>query len=62
MGKILQFLFGKSPEIFNKKGFVQHDLGKKKWTDWTDRFAKNPEYDFMKHRGQSDRADKNKIR
>lgn len=58
MGKILQFLFGKGPEIFNKKGAVQHDLGKKKWTDWGDRFMKNPNYDYMKHKGQTARIAK----
>lgn len=58
MGKLLQFLFGKSPMIFNKKGAVQHDLGKKKWNGWSDRFTKDPNYDFTKHVGQSARADK----
>lgn len=58
MGKILQFLFGKPPEIFNKKGSVQHKLGKKKWTDWSDRFSKDPNYDFTKHSGQSLRTEK----
>ncbi|MCC6137564.1 MAG: hypothetical protein IT287_02960 [Bdellovibrionaceae bacterium] len=57
MGKILQFLFGKPPEIFNKKGAVQHDLGKKKWAGWSDRFAKDPNYDFTKHVGQSSRTE-----
>lgn len=57
MGKILQFLFGKPAAIFNKKGAVQHDLGKKKWSGWTDRFSKDPNYDFMKHSGQSSRAE-----
>jgi hypothetical protein len=52
---VLDFLFGKSPGIFSKKGSVQHDLGKKKWNQWTDRFSKDPNYDFTKHRGQQNK-------
>jgi len=51
--KVLQFLFGKDAKIFNAKGKVQHDLGKSKWTEWKDRFAADPNYDFSKHHGRT---------
>lgn len=50
---VLNFLFGKDAKIFNKKGVVEHDLGKAKWSEWTDRFDKNPEYDFTRHSGRA---------
>ncbi len=50
---VLNFLFGKDAKIFNKKGVVEHDLGKQKWNGWQDRFAKNPEYDFTQHQGRA---------
>lgn len=56
MGKILDFLFGKSNNIFNKKGDVQHDLGATKWKQWKDRFRKGPEYDFTHHVGRAQKA------
>jgi hypothetical protein len=54
---VFNFLFGKDAKIFNKKGAVEHNLGKKKWSNWTDRFAKNPDYDFSKHRGRAEKTD-----
>jgi hypothetical protein len=52
MGKVLDFLFGKDNNVFNKKGKVEHDLGQPKWTQWTHRFSENPKYDFTKHHGR----------
>lgn len=46
------FLFGKDAKIFNKKGSVQHDLGASKWTQWSDRFSTNPDYNWKKHKGR----------
>ena len=51
--KILGFLFGKDAQIFNKKGSVEHNLGSKKWNQWTDRFSKNPDYNYSQHKGRS---------
>jgi hypothetical protein len=51
MGKVLDFLFGKDNNVFNSKGRVNHDLGKTKWNKWTDRFGKNPDYDFTNSHG-----------
>jgi len=52
MGKVLDFLFGKDNNVFNKKGRVEHDLGPAKWNKWGDRFSKNPDYDFTKSHGR----------
>lgn len=52
---VLDFLFGKDAKIFNKKGVVEHDLGAKKWSGWSDRFAKNPDYDFTQHQGRAEK-------
>ncbi|MBY0386050.1 hypothetical protein K2X05_12905 [bacterium] len=57
---VLDFLFGKDAKIFNKKGTVEHSFGKQKWSHWTDRFAKNPDYDFTKHTGRSQKTDSSK--
>lgn len=51
MGKLLDFIFGKSPDIFDSKGNVVHKLPPDKWQAWRDRFEKNPEYDWRAHRG-----------
>lgn len=58
MGKLLDILFGKAPKIFNKKGNVQHDLGKQKWSGWSDRFTKDPNYDYTKHVANASRAER----
>jgi len=49
--KILKFLFGKKPDIFNQKGQVEHDLKKKSWEDWKDRYSHGSEYDWSRHSG-----------
>lgn len=51
--KILDFIGGKNPEIFDKKGRVEHQLGQKKWLDWDNRNKSNPEYDWKQHSGKS---------
>ena len=43
MKKILQFLFGKGPEIFDAKNQVKHDLPKEKWDAWQKRYFSDPE-------------------
>ena len=49
--KWLNFLFGKKPDIFDKKGQVEHHLKKEAWEEWQNRFAEGPEYDWTGHRG-----------
>lgn len=51
MGKILDFLFGKSPKIFDKNGTVRHDLPKEKWEEWNKRYQQGQEYNWRNHKG-----------
>ncbi len=51
--KVLEFLGGKNPKIFNKKGEVQHDLGDEKWQAWDQKNRTNPEYNWRQHTGRS---------
>lgn len=51
IGKVLDFLFGKSPDIFDVNGNVLHKLPPEKWKAWRDRFEKKSEYDWRQHRG-----------
>ena len=52
MGKLLDFFFGKDPEIFNAEGKVEHKLPKTYWEKWQARFRENPEYNWRLHSGQ----------
>jgi len=58
MGKLLQFLFGKAPDIFDKKGNVVHKLPEDRWIAWSNRFEKNPDYDWRKHHGTERKVSK----
>lgn len=49
--KLKNFLFGKKPPIFNKKGEVEHQLGTKRWSEWNDRYQHGAEYDWRQHDG-----------
>lgn len=51
MGKLLGFLFGKSPDIFDANGNVLHKLPPERWKAWRERFEKSSEYDWRQHRG-----------
>ena len=53
MGFLLDFLFGKSAKIFNKKGRVEHNHGSKKWEEWNNRLEKNPDYNWREHKGKA---------
>ncbi len=55
MGKLLDFIFGRAPDIFDADGNIVHKLGPEKWKKWQDRFAKNQEFDWHQHRGQQRR-------
>lgn len=59
--KLLDFLFGKDTDIFNKKGHVEHKLPQDWWDHWEDRF-KEPEFLWQNHKGfnPQDRPLKNK--
>ena len=51
VSKLLDFLFGKSPDIFDAEGNVLHKFPEEKWQAWRARFEKNKEFDWRKHRG-----------
>jgi hypothetical protein len=50
LDKIMGFMFGKSPDIFDQDGNVRHHLEKEKWSAWANRFRSH-EYDWHKHKG-----------
>ncbi len=50
--KITNFLFGRLPKIFDKKGEVVHNLGIRSWSHWKHRY-KEEEYDWRNHSGRS---------
>lgn len=50
---ILGWLFGKKPHIhFTKDGKAIHEHEPRKWSEWEDRFRKNPSYDWKDHAGK----------
>jgi hypothetical protein len=51
MKKLLEFLFGKGPQIFDKDGNVRHDLPKSTWENWNNRYQMGPEYNWRNHVG-----------
>ena len=48
--KLFNFLFGKQADIFSHLGQGEHQLGKKRWQEWENRFQET-EYDWTKHSG-----------
>lgn len=51
MTKLLKFLFGSPPDIFDEKGQVRHKLPKSKWEAWQKRYTSSPEYNWKNHTG-----------
>lgn len=47
---ITDFLFGKSPDIFDAKGNVSHNLPVKTWKAW-DRRYHDEEHNWRHHKG-----------
>ena len=60
MGTILDFLFGKSPKIFDKNGKVRHELKKEQWANWDNRYQQGSEYNWRNHTGTKANIDKGK--
>lgn len=48
---ILDFLFGKSPDIFDESGQVHHQYSKKQWDAWSKRYSSSPEMNWRNHTG-----------
>ena len=51
MKRVMEFLFGKKPQIFDKDGSVRHDLGQSKWEAWNARYSQGEEYNWRNHTG-----------
>ena len=51
ISSLLNFLFGKSPKIFDPDGQVRHDLPKSKWSEWENRYTSSPEFNWKNHTG-----------
>lgn len=49
--KLLNFLFGKKPNIFDKNGNVRHILPNEKWDAWNNRYQQGAEYNWKNHNG-----------
>lgn len=49
--KVMEFLFGKEPDIFDDKGQIYHKLPKKKWDDWHNRTKLDPQNNWRNHTG-----------
>jgi hypothetical protein len=45
------FLFGKSPDIFDRNGQVSHRLTKRYWEAWNNRIKLDPAYNWRQHIG-----------
>ncbi len=50
---VLNFLFGKDPDIFDEQGRVLHKLPKKKWDAWHNRTKLDPQYNWRNHNGMT---------
>lgn len=59
INKVLDFLFGKAPDIFDAEGNVVHKLPPEKWKNWRERFEKNKELNWRAHRGTERKIGKN---
>lgn len=51
MTPVLNFLFGKDPDIFDTNGNVLHKHPKKKWDAWQNRMKLDPSYNWRNHTG-----------
>lgn len=51
VGKVLGFLFGNPPPIFDENGEVRHNLPKEKWDAWQNRYTRDGEYNWRNHTG-----------
>ena len=51
MKKLLGFLFGRAPKIFDSKGRVVHQHPDQKWKDWDNRYQMGSEFNWRNHVG-----------
>lgn len=52
MGRVLDFLFGKSPNVFDQSGRIAHQLPNQKWKLWNDRYQAGEDYNWKNHTGR----------
>ena len=50
MKALLNFIFGKEPDIFDENGQVRHKLPDGKWNDWNSRY-KEASHNWRTHKG-----------
>ena len=62
ISKVLDFLFGKAPDIFDANGKVVHKFSPEKWKAWRDRFEKDKNFDWRQHRGTERKVAKNPVK
>lgn len=48
---VLNFLFGKDPDIFDENGNVLHKHPKKKWDAWANKTKTDPTFNWRNHTG-----------
>ena len=51
IGLILDFLFGKDPDIFDENGRVRHKFDDAKWKAWDDRIREAKDFNWHNHSG-----------
>ncbi len=51
LGKILDIIGGKDPDIFDAYGRVRHKFTDQKWAAWDARIRKSKEFDWRQHSG-----------
>lgn len=51
IGKILDVIGGKDPDIFDAYGRVRHKFTEQKWKAWDARIRKSADFDWRKHSG-----------
>ncbi len=51
LGKILDFIGGKDPDIFDAYGRVRHKFTDLKWQAWDNRIRASKEFDWRQHSG-----------
>lgn len=56
---VIDFIFGKDPDIFDANGNVSHKLPKKRWEAWQNRIKNDPHYNWRNHTGVSGGKKKN---
>lgn len=51
--KMIYFLFGRPPQIFDSKGEVCHKMDPQSWSSWKNRYKHDNEYNWKKHAGKT---------